>query len=403
MNCPACHKYFDKKQKAIDHIIKYHSAELDRLGMDASQYLYYSTHGTTKGACMVCGGPTEWNYQTGKPYKVCTNPKCRENLSKKADQNMMKIYGKTTLLTDMKHQKKMQEHRPTHSYYTFSDGGKVPYLSQLEKNFLWFCDSIMDMTSNMIQESPETFEYYDAKDDRTRQYIPDYYLPDYNLLVEIKDGGDHPNTNPAFIEETKYKVKLKDDVMKKQTKYNFIRISGKNYGPFVELLYQIVHVGSPAGFKKNQKHLVVITESACADIDDQMNFNSPEILQSLYIGILVENDSTHVRGVLVSPTHNFVRSYVCDYVNMTSCELPENAQIDPADELYVYEYIGNQNNSTFTNAVIQCCLNHETFDVMELMRDHELYFSSSLISNNKEKRMDFIYRKCYEGAIDHGA
>lgn len=52
MNCPACHKYFDKKQKAIDHIIKYHSADLDRLNMDASQYLYYSTHGTTKGACL---------------------------------------------------------------------------------------------------------------------------------------------------------------------------------------------------------------------------------------------------------------------------------------------------------------------------------------------------------------
>ena len=56
-----------------------------------------------------------------------------------------------------------------------------------------------------------------------RYYTPDYYLPDYNLLVEIKEGGDHPNTNPAYIRETKYKVALKDEAMRKQTKYSHKR------------------------------------------------------------------------------------------------------------------------------------------------------------------------------------
>lgn len=397
MNCPACHKYFDKKQKAVDHIIKYHGAELEQMGMDASQYLYYSTHGTIKGSCMVCGGPTGWNYQTGKPFKVCTSPKCRENLSKKADQNMMKIYGKTTLLTDMNHQKKMQEHRPTHSYYTFTDGGKVPYLSQLEKNFLWFCDTIMDMPSNMIQDSPETFEYYDSKENKTRQYIPDYYFPDYNLLVEIKDGGNHPNTNPAFVEETKYKVELKDAVMKKQTKYNFIRISGKNYGPFVELLYQIVHVGSPKGYKK-QKNLVVITESACYDPLEW--FDQPEQFHSMYLGVLVHD--TEVRGIIVSPTLNYVRGYCCDYKNQTSYEFTETMNINAEDELYVYEYIGHSDNlSAIMNQIIHMSLHHWTFDIMDYLRDNGIMFSCPWILNNDQKMMDFVYRKCYEGAIDH--
>lgn len=401
MTCPYCGKYFAVKQKAVDHINQYHSVQLDKDQMDASQSLYYSTHGSIHGLCMACGRNTEWNYKTGKPYKVCSDPNCRQILSKRADQNMMKIYGKKTLLTDMEHQKKMQEHRPTHDYYVFSDGGKVPYLSKLEKNFLWFCDTIVEMTSNMIQDPPEYFTYFDNKDKVERQYMPDYYLPDYNLLVEIKDGGKHPNTNPAFIEETKYKVKLKDDVMKKQKKYNFIRISDKNYGPFVELLYQIIHVKDDTGMSKNNKNLVVITESACTDADENMNFNQREYYPDMYLSIIVEDDTTHVKGLMISVTSSLSRNYVIDMVNNTAYEATNlqtdimNELLNPGDEIYTYQYIGDKDKiQEPMYLIIRSCLNHIACDVMTMLKESDIMFSSGFISNNDNKQMDFIYRNC---------
>lgn len=264
MNCPFCRKYFSKKQRAVDHINQFHQNELEQTGRNAEQELYFFTHHTIHGVCMCgCGRATEWNYKTGKPYKVSTNPECRSRLYQRADQNMMNARNMHvhSLLDDMEHQKAMQSHRPTYSKYRFPDGGEVGYLSKLERGFLTFCDKIMEFTSNMIQESPEVFKYYDSKTRRWRQYIPDYYLPDYNLLVEIKDGGAVKNTNPAFVRETQYKIAMKDAVMLEQDKYNYIRISGSNYGPFVEMLYQIVHEQKPD--TKSHGTLYHISETAC--------------------------------------------------------------------------------------------------------------------------------------------
>ena len=96
MNCPdpKCRKYFDKKQKCIDHINQNHGDQLDQLSMDAAQWLYYSTHGTIMGKCCCgCGRDTEWNYKTGKPYKVSSNPECKKRLYAQAEKNMQKARG----------------------------------------------------------------------------------------------------------------------------------------------------------------------------------------------------------------------------------------------------------------------------------------------------------------------
>lgn len=261
-NCPYCKRYFSLKQPCLDHINKYHAKELEASGMDAAQSLYYSVHKTLSGKCMCgCGRDTEWNYKTGKPYKVSTDPECKKRLYTQAEKNMMSSRGVTvhSLLQDMEHQKEMQEHRPTYGHYKFSTGGEVNYLSKLELNFLKFCDLVMEFTANMFAPCPEAFEYFDPETNTTRKYMPDYYLPDYNLIIEIKDGGKKHNTNPAYLKQTGYKVALKDEVMKNQNRYNYIRISGANYGSFVELLYQIVHDSKPE--TKKGKNYVIITES----------------------------------------------------------------------------------------------------------------------------------------------
>lgn len=387
-NCAYCRRYFRSKQDCLDHMNQYHGKELERDQLDAAQSLYKSTHGTIHGACMMCGKETEWNYKTGKPFKMCNDPTCREKLSKIADRNMMRVYGKKTLLNDMTMQEEMQKNRHTYHMYTFSDGGKVGYLSNPELNFLQFCDTIMEFTSNMIQSSPEYFVYHDSKDDKDHIYMPDYYLPDYNLIVEIKDGGKRTNTNPKFVEETKYKVALKDAVMSNQTKYNYIRISGQEYGPFVETLYRITHQEVPTG-KSTKKNIVVITESACVDPDDSVDFSQPEKFNTCFLEMVYDRYTNQLKGIGISETNRHDRIYL---ENMETGYLEETSGNHPIFEnsrIFEYEYIGDSDLLTEAmNTIIQQCNLSGQNRILSILENCGIPF-------HNHQNAEFIHRAIY--------
>ena len=396
-NCPYCKKYFPKKDLVVDHMYKMHSIELDRDHMDAPQALYYSTHGTLKGQCMCgCGRETEWNPKTGKPFKVSSNPECRKRLREAALKNHVKVYGKETLLNDMEHQKEMQKHRPTAGKYQFKDGGYVDYLSKPEKNFLQFCDKIMDLSSNMIQSSPETFAYYDPVTKTNRQYDPDYYLPDYNLIVEIKDGGSHTNTNPAFVKETKYKVALKDEVMRKQTKYNYIKIVDQSYGPFVELLYKIVSEDYDTDPKNKAHKYTVITEAACKDAEDvDLSVEKEEMKGTAYLVVGRMKGTNMVKFVGLSESSGFERIYLTDFMTTTLRETDRDDPVFANTEVTVYKYCGDKEPmKEFFSMVIRLALSNQKdiiWNIIDLMSKFGIFYADHKgLENNKNKKMDFI-------------
>ena len=391
MNCPFCHRYFAKKDQAIEHINKFHAAQLEKDGMDAAQERYYATHKTLHGKCQCgCGRDTEWNYKTGKPYKVSTNPECRKRLRAQALVNHRKVYGVDTLLNDMEHQKEMQHNRPTAGQYQFPDGGKVPYLSKLEEGFLRFCDQMMEFSSNMIQESPEIFTYTDPKDKKRHQYIPDYYLPDYNLLVEIKDGGEHPNTNPAFIKETKYKVALKDDVMRKQKKYNYIKIVDGKYGPFMELLYQITHKDIKT-YQQPAGNFIVITEAAMTDPDEAVDLTQTvDYRDSKYYPYFIDvpdscNERHHHYGI------NIGSVYYMDDENrdeILSLKL-HDLELHYGEYAYVYELIDDALWDEY-NLALNEYMEHNTpgLRLIEILAAHGLFVNyPGKVSFRKVKMM----------------
>lgn len=384
-NCPYCRRYFRKKQQAIEHIEKYHVDELDAREMDAAQALYYSTHGTLSGKCMCgCGKDTAWNPKTGKPYKLSSDPECRKRMYQLAEKNMQRARGVSvhSLLDDMEHQKAMQQNRPTHGTYKFRDGGSVDYLSSMEKNWLKFCDQIMEFTSNMIIDPPETFEYFDPVTGKTRQYMPDYYLPDYNLIVEIKDKN---NQNPAFQKETKYKVPLKDEVMRQQTKYNYIRINGTNYGPFVEILYHIVH--DQKDTEPERKSVLVITESACMDPDDTVNrVQETKILDEDTYYMLVAKDKTD---------HHLVSAGLMresDAGNWLMGQLSEDGENQLAGaDVTVYKYYGDPDFGPIYKTADDLKRLGESVDILQLLTEAGVYFDDGNgISNNRNRMSMFI-------------
>ena len=401
-NCPYCKKYFPKKALVVEHMYKMHQRELNRDGMDAPQSLYFSTHGTLKGQCMCgCGRETDWNPKTGKPFKVSNNPECRKRLRDAALKNHVKVYGKETLLNDMEHQKEMQKHRPTAGRYQFKDGNYVDYLSKPEKNFLQFCDKIMDFTSQMIQTSPETFTYYDPVSKINLQYDPDFYLPYYNLIVEIKDGGSHTNTNPAFVKETKYKVALKDDVMRKQTRYNYIKIVDQSYGPFVELLYKIVHEDYDTDPKSKSHKYTVITEAASKDMDDAVNVtetNKEELKGEAFLIVGRIKGTEMIKFVGISETEDMKRLYLNDFTTMNLRETdPSDPAIQNAD-ITIFRYCGDKEPmKEFFTLVIRLALSNQKdsiWNIIDMMSKFGIFYTDKKgLKNNKNKKMDFIKKK----------
>ena len=138
--------------------------------------------------------------------------------------------------------------------YEFKDGGKHSYTGSYERSFLEFLDKVMEFSSlDVVSPCPFTFYYtYEGKE---LFYIPDIYIPSLNLIVEIKDGGDNPNTHPKIQAVDKIKEKLKDDLMKKGS-YNYIKITNKDNFEFIEFLIELKNKDD-----EDKKPIIRIAES----------------------------------------------------------------------------------------------------------------------------------------------
>lgn len=387
----------------MDHLNKVHAAQLEADGLDAAKACYLTTHTSLQGVCTCCDEckePTTWNDKTGKPHRISPKPECRARNTARARKRLMDARGidQHTLMSDVEHQKELRKHKHTSGTYTFkTDGGTADYESQLDKNFLVFCDRILNLPSYAVLEAPESFPYMDTKENVQRSYTPDYYLPDYNLLVEIKEGGKHPNTNPAYIKETKYKVAMKDAVMKQQTKYNFIRISGANYGPFIEILYNITH--QQVDDEKPKRALVVITESACADPEEKLDASiDNEVVNTdnirLIVGYMAGGTIPAFAGITDST--NLLTWYLSDYETNMIYQTDYQDPIFASVPTYrIYKYIGNveQMQSVF-KLIVNYAIGTEYYamsDIIEILGSSSIFFDDGFsLSNNEKRKSDFI-------------
>lgn len=387
-NCPSCHRYFALKGDAIAHIQRYHVAELDAKGITAAQWLYASTHGGDyHGKCMICGKPTDWNDKTLKPRKLCDDPKCRTALKSAYDKNRdAKLHmSQSELMSNMDHQREMLSKRKIAGRYRFRDGGEVEYVAKLELSFLQFCDKIMDLKSSDILPSPDVFEYFDPKDGRNHSYVPDFFLPEYNLLVEIKDRG---NTNPAFLEETRYKVALKDDAMRKQSKYHYLRISGTNYGPFMEILYKITHGEDKKD--PNRKNIVMIDESVTVPV--------PETRVPVLKVVYVDGPDRQVQCVAIGQAIGSklpTTWQVSDYSSEKIYEVDNQVDVLNGGNTKHYQYNGEPSKIASAYDNIRTQAMNPTADlewsILEILKGSQIAFDDGYgLHNNDQKRMDFI-------------
>jgi hypothetical protein len=127
----------------------------------------------------------------------------------------------------------MLKNRKISGTYEFSDGGKIDYVGSYEKDFLQMLNLLEFKSTDIMGPSPHTYSY--TYENKEHFYIPDYYLPNFDLEIEIKDNQ---TTHHKILEVDKVKERLKDEVMKANPAIHYVKLVDKSYEAFFQYLIE---------------------------------------------------------------------------------------------------------------------------------------------------------------------
>lgn len=176
----------------------------------------------SEGRCVMTGKPTQWN-ETTERYERFADDKAAEAYREMFKKRMQKKYGRTHILDDPDQQKKMLDSRRISKPYIWNDNTKTMANSVLETKFLELLEGTYNFTSKTLAEPPTI--YYPLDRETTAFYLPDFYIPSLNLIIEVK------GYNPHYQQRDKHKEKLKEDATIKEG-FDFIQVNDGNYLEF---------------------------------------------------------------------------------------------------------------------------------------------------------------------------
>lgn len=235
VKCPICDKEY------ISHAAVWHHMESSHplpKNTPADQYFYDLTHGGKITLCTECHKPTQWNPRTHKYRRLCGNPECMKKVRETFKKRMLGVGKDPNQAQFADHQRKMLAGRRISGEYHWANGAVTPYVGNYEKDFLGICENVLNLdASDIIGPSPNTYQY--KYGDKLHFYIPDFYIPDLNLEIEIKDGGNNPNMHHKIQEVDKVKEAAKDKVMMKQRGLNYIKVVDKQYGTLIQIVTRL--------------------------------------------------------------------------------------------------------------------------------------------------------------------
>ena len=234
--CPYCDERYDR-EKLIDHIEKKHE-ELIPEGYTAARVVFNMINKKDHGTCVICKKESPWREDIYRYDRYCCE-KCKKEGARIAKANMIEKYGQATLLNNPDHQKKMLKNRSISGSYKFSSGGSMDYVGSFEKKFLEFCDKVMGFKVSDFSDPPIIPYEYNGEN---HYWILDFYLEPFNLLFDIKDGGDNPNNREMKSYREKQLCKEKGIRIYNQAcnnPYNYIRLTNNNFAQLMLVLAEI--------------------------------------------------------------------------------------------------------------------------------------------------------------------
>ena len=218
---PLDRKSFATKGALYAHIEENYSNMLKE-GMSPARLYFNLKYNKTVGKCVMTGKPTEWNDVTER-YERFADEKARLAYREMFKERMKAKYGKTHILDEPEQQKKMLGNRSISIDYKWNNGDITRVNSKLEEKFLEFIESTYRFNSKCFDEPPTI--YYKLDQGVSAFYLPDFYVPTLNLIIEIK------GSNPHYQERDSHKEALKAKYTKSEG-FNFIQINDENYIEF---------------------------------------------------------------------------------------------------------------------------------------------------------------------------
>ena len=262
--CPFCNNKFTRED-LVNHIEDDHPYDIPA---DFTPFRYVFNYVNKKpltyhGKCTECGGPTEWDENKGRYNRQCNNKACHDSYVKKFEANMMKTRGVTRISATASGQLKMLSNRKISGKYKFSNGEEKTYTGSYELKALEFMDKVMHIDPNDLMCPGPILEY--SLDGNTHIYITDFYYQPYNLIIEVKDGGDNPNKRN--MPDYRAKQIAKEKYIIKHTNYNYLRLTNNNLNQllavFANLKMQMV--------ENTGERVIHVNEAAETPIGEMMN------------------------------------------------------------------------------------------------------------------------------------
>ena len=233
--CPYCNEKYDRV-KLVDHIEKKHSEFIPK-DFTASRIVFNIVNKKEKGKCTICGKESPWDEDKCRYDRFCSE-KCKKAYEQLAAERLKRVRGMTKqeMLKDPEYQNNiMLANRSISGKYKFQDGTIRTYVGSYEHKFLEFMDKFLNVKSEDL-ETPGPIIEYKFKGE-THKWITDAYYAPYNLAFDIKDGGDNPNKRE--MPEYRAKQTAKEDAIRKQGKYNYIRLTDNKFEQLIELMLEL--------------------------------------------------------------------------------------------------------------------------------------------------------------------
>lgn len=239
--CPFCDKRFDR-EKLVVHVEENHETELPE-GFTALRYVFNYVNRKPEsyhGRCTECGGPTPWDENKGRYNRQCGRKACHDSFVKKCEDNMLRKTGHKRVSETEEGQIKMLANRKISGTYRFKNGKEKTYTGSYERKALEFMDKIMNIDPDDLLCPGPILEY--TLDKVKHLYITDFYYIPYNLVIEVKDGGQNPNNRN--MPEYRAKQIAKERYIISKTDYNYLRLTDNDFSQllsvFMDLKMQLV-------------------------------------------------------------------------------------------------------------------------------------------------------------------
>ena len=207
-----------------------------------------------------------------------------------------------------------------------------------------------------------------------------YYAP-YDLVIEVKDGGDRPNTRN--MPEYRAKQIAKEKHILKNTNYNYLRLTNNDFSQLLAIMMDL----KMQLVEKTGKRVVHVNENmfaATAAMMPPANNNNVYVVNYLKNNVFAEDDEPDIM-VSGSPTFDTVFYRSADgTLKRGDRKMLEDCKYD----LYMVEDVREK--------VLEACIGNlgkfvtEGF-LYETLFDKKLYTSDQIVVEEKAIRITDIY------------